>query len=522
MKPVAESVTKTMSNILVVEDDPLTLSSVKDLLEAEDFQVTGAEDGEIALQLLEKNKFDLIVCDLFLPKVNGYEVFSSIKKSIDNSKIPFIVLSGRNKSRDVALGMEIGVSDYITKPFVNEELINSIQAQLKKKQFLEKCYQKLDSDLDETEKNAPLKSPQPKNPLYYNKTTHLANQFCLREHFEHTVSNYAKEKIKLSSSGEKQLTSIAVCCISLSSPENLINDWDQKQIDHILKIASARLNNCLGNKAKIMMLAEGYFTLILPYVTHLTQALNLVKTAQESLLKPFAINNQVFNIKPNVGISFYPQHGQEIEQLLERAKQALLNAHQNLEDCYEVYRPHISYALKYKSLALVEDLRHAIHNNEFKIHYQPQISLLTGKVAVAEASIIWHHPRRGYISPKTFLPIAEDIGLIKSIETWFLFSACQQLKYWQELGFEQLKLATNLSEYLFSQNNLNSILTSIMNQAQINPESLIVELEERFLFHDQQSSLEKICDLKSLGVKIALDNFGTGYSSLSYLQQFPY
>ncbi|MEM8672318.1 MAG: EAL domain-containing protein [Cyanobacteria bacterium P01_G01_bin.67] len=511
-----------MSKILVVEDDPLTLSSVKDLLEAENFQVIGAEDGEIALEIIEENAFDLIVCDLFLPKVNGYEILSSMRKNIDTAKIPFIVLSGRNKRRDVALGMEIGVSDYITKPFLNEELINSIQEQLKKKQFLENCYQKLDSNLDQTKTPTLPKAPQKKNPLYYDHDTNLANQFYLREQFDRIVSNYVTERIKLGSSGvKKKAASIAVCCISLGSSEDFINDLDQEQINSILKSASQRLNNRLGNKSKIMRLEEGYLVMILPYITQFNRALQLVKTAQESLVQPFTVKSQTLYLKPRIGISFYPQHGQEIAVLLERAKQALEKAQQNSEDFYEVYRPHLSYSVKYKSLALVDDLRNALNNQELEIHYQPQVDLLTGKVTIGEALIVWHHPQRGYIPSATFMPIAEDIGLIKSIETWFLFTICRQLRHWHKLGFKQLKLAFNLTGHRFSAANLNPLIATIINQTHLKPESLIVELDESLLFRDGKVLMDEICDLKSLGIQVALDNFGRGYSSLSYLQQFP-
>ncbi|MEM9509341.1 MAG: EAL domain-containing protein, partial [Cyanobacteria bacterium P01_E01_bin.35] len=514
---------ETMSKILVVEDDPLTLSSVKDLLEAENFKVIGAENGEIALQIIEENTFDLIVCDLFLPKINGYEILSSIRKNVDTAKIPFIVLSGRNKRRDVALGMEIGVSDYITKPFLNEELINSIQEQLKKKQFLERCYQQLDSNLSKIKTATLPKAPKKKNTLYYDHVTNLANQFYLREQFDRIVSNYVTERINLGSSGiKKKATCIAACCISLSSSEDFISDLDQDQINSILKIASQRLNNHLGNKSKIMRLEEGYLALILPYITNLNQALDVIKIAQKSLAKPFAVKNRLFNLTPYFGISFAPQQGKEIELLLAQAQQALENAHQNLENCYEIDQPHLSYSVKYKSLALADDLRQALYNNELEIYYQPLIDLQTGKVAVGEASISWHHPQRGAISPSTFLPIAKDIGLIESIESWFLFSICRQLKYWHQLGFNQLKLAINLWEHQLVENNLNSIITTIINQTQLKPDSLIVELEESRLFGECQNILEKISRLKSLGINVALNNFGNGYSSVNCLEQFSF
>ena len=512
-----------MSNILVVEDDPLTLSSVVDLLEAENFQVTGVSDGDIALKVVEQKTFDLIICDLILPKVNGYEFLSSIKKNTDTADIPFIVLSGKNKRKDIALGWEIGVSDYITKPFLNQELIKSIQKQLEKKQFLEKCYLAKVPASSEIKPENPQISSKIKHPLYYDNVTDLPNKLCLRDQFENIVSKYVEERIKLSSSNASKSTCIAVCCISLDYLEDVNSTLDQSQVSSILKIATQRLSRHIGNKAKIMRLYDGAdFAIILPYISHLNQAIELIRTAQAVLAEPLTIEGQVINLRPYVGISFYPRHGEEIEILLQRAKQAGEQAKQNLEDCYEIYRPDLSYSIKYKSLTLVDDLRHVLKNNELNVHYQPQIDLLTGKVVGCEALIRWNHPQRGNISPATFMPIAEDIGLIEPIETWLLHTVCQQLKVWQQLGFKQLKLAINLSPHQFYQRNLTSIISSALAAFQLTPESLTVELTESILLRDCQSSLEKLCDLKSLGIDIILDNFSTGYSSLNYLRHFPF
>ncbi len=514
-----------MSNILVIEDDPLTLRSVIDLLEAENFQVTGAADGEIALEIVANKTFDLIVCDLLLPKINGYEFLSSIRKNVDTANIPFIVLTGQNKRKDILLGQEIGVSDYITKPFLNQELIKSIQEQLAKKNFLEKCYQVETRNLREIEPDETQGLHCPKHPLYDDAVTNLPNQLSLRDQFENIVSKYVKERIKSSSPDKNTSTSIAICCVSLNYLNNIST---QEQINSILKIATQRLNNCIGNKSTIMRLYDEDFAIILPYINHFNQVIELVKTIQAALSEPFAIvyprmgANQLINLTPYLGISFYPDHGQDIELLIERAKQALENAKQNSEDCYEVYQPNSTYTQKYRSLALVNDLHYALENHELDIYYQPQVDLLARKVVGCEALIRWNHPQRGNISPQTFIPIAEDIGLMESIETWFLYTVCQQMKIWHESGFDQLKLAINLSSAQFYQHNLTLKIAETLTQIQLPPKSLTVELTESILLKDCKSSLEKLCDLKSLGIEITLDNYGTGYSSLDYLQQFPF
>jgi diguanylate cyclase len=522
------------ASILVIEDDPLNLYSIVDFLEAENFEVTGVRDGDIALKIIQHKSFDLIVCDLLLPHLNGYEVLSSLKKNIDTADIPFIVVTGKNKRQDVRLGMEMGVSDYLTKPFLNDELIKAINAQLEKKRFLEKCYQVKSQKKRFLEKCYQAKSPisdkiviqkrPSKSFLYYDNLTKLPNQLSLRDIFESEkiVNQYVQEQIKLNPSSKNINASIAICYFSLDGLEKVINSLKSEQSDTIVKIAAQRLRNCIGNKAKIVRLNGEDFVVILPYVGNLSQVIKIIKIAKANLLKPFNVSNEKISLTPYVGISFYPLHGEDIAILLQRAKQAVEYAKQKSEDCYGVYRLELENKFDFTSLILVHDLRQALHNSELEINYQPQINLYTREIVGCEALIRWNHPQRGYISPTTFLPIAEDIGLMNSIGTWFISTVCQQLKTWHRAGFPELKLAINLSDYQFKQNNLISVIVGALEQAQLAPQFLVIEITENILVTNFPSSVKQINRFKSLGVKVAIENFGTGYSSLNYLKNFDF
>ncbi|MGL6338830.1 MAG: EAL domain-containing response regulator, partial [Waterburya sp.] len=524
------------ANILVIEDDPLSLYTMVDFLRAENFQVTGVTDGDIALKMIEHKSFDVVVCDLLLPNLNGFEVLSSLKKNIDTADIPFIVVSGKSRRQDIRLGMELGVSDYITKPFFNDELIRAINAQLEKKRFLEECYQaksqkkifleKCYQVKAQTSDKIVIQKRPSKASIYYDDLTKLPNQLFLRELFESEkiVNKYIQEQIKLNPLNKNINTSIAVGYFSLGSVEELkvIDSLASEQRDEIIQIAAQKLKHSLGTKAKIIRLNEENFVIILSYVGNLEQAIKIIKIAQVNLFKLFCIGNKKISLTPYVGISFYPVHGEDIATLLTKAQQAVEYTKQNSEASYGIYRLELENKFNFKSWILVNDLRQALRHSELEINYQPQINLYTREIVGCEALIRWNHPQRGYIPPTTFLPIAEDSGLMNSIGTWFISTVCQQLKIWHRAGFTQLKLTINLSDYQFKQHNLISVIVGALEQAKLTPQSLAIEITESSLFNNFPSTIEQLNRIRSLGIEIILDNFGLGYSSLNYLKQFDF
>ena len=505
-----------MSNILVIEDDPAVLYSIVDLLEAENFQVTTAIDGDIALEIIKCKKIDLVLCDLLLPRVNGYEVLSALRKNTDTSNVPFIVLTGKGRREDIRLGMEVGVSEYIVKPFANQELIKSIRSKLEAKKFLEKCYQ---ADCKQTNL---VQNIGQQNLLPDNTKQSLAGDRTAVNKFNQIVQRYVESKVKANSPGNSKITSIAVCCLSLNNFTELSRSLSKEHYDFIIQTIIQRLYNAIGDRAKIMCLSNGDFTLIFPYVKHLNRAIELVTIAQSSLLEPLITEDITFSFTPYVGISFYPAYSEDIENLIDHAQKALQQAKQNSDDCYEIYYPNIQPALEFRSITLHDNLWNSLKNNELSVHYQPQVDLISGKVVGCEALLRWTHPRLGNIPPNKFIPVAEDSGFIESIEQWFMHTVFRQLAKWHRQGHEGLKLAINISGSQFNRHNFIDTITSALNQVALEPKFLTIEIIEDILLYDLKNSIEKLSELKSLGINIAIDNFGTGYSSLSYLEQFPF
>jgi EAL domain-containing protein (putative c-di-GMP-specific phosphodiesterase class I) len=174
------------------------------------------------------------------------------------------------------------------------------------------------------------------------------------------------------------------------------------------------------------------------------------------------------------------------------------------------------------TLTLEAELRYAIDRQELEVHYQPKVSLETGKIIGAEALLRWYHPERGAISPAQFIPVAEESGLVQVLGEWVLETACRQTRAWQQAGLGQLRVAVNLSARQFEQPDLPERLLRVLHETGLEPQWLELELTESMLVRDVEAAIRRLRTLKALGVSVAIDDFGTGYSSLSYLQQFPF
>jgi EAL domain-containing protein (putative c-di-GMP-specific phosphodiesterase class I) len=167
------------------------------------------------------------------------------------------------------------------------------------------------------------------------------------------------------------------------------------------------------------------------------------------------------------------------------------------------------------------NLRYALERDEFMVYYQPQIDLYSGQIVGMEALIRWKHPELGFIPPSTFIPIAEEAGLIIPIGTWVLRTACTCLKEWIDQGLPKIRVAVNISSYQFNHENLTEIVSEVLKETGLQGEYLEMELTEGIVMKDAESTMKILNDLKKLGVEFSIDDFGTGYSSLSYLKRFP-
>jgi diguanylate cyclase (GGDEF)-like protein len=236
--------------------------------------------------------------------------------------------------------------------------------------------------------------------------------------------------------------------------------------------------------------------------------------------KPFMIGKHSLYITSSLGISLYPQDGQDSDTLLKQADLAMYQAKEQGRNTYRFYSSKLDEGAL-ERLQMENELRGALIKNEFILHYQPQIDLVKGTLVGVEALIRWKHPTLGLRGADEFIPIAEDIGIIADIGTWVLSCACAQLEQWHKQGLLIPRMSVNLSMQQIERQNLLELIQETLSRYHIKPEHLELEVTESILMRHTENALKLLSALKDMGISLAIDDFGTGYSSLSYLKRLP-
>ena len=238
------------------------------------------------------------------------------------------------------------------------------------------------------------------------------------------------------------------------------------------------------------------------------------------LPRAIQVKNETLYPAASIGIAIYPDDGNDVQELMKNADVALYRAKEQGRNTYQFYKRGMN-ARAYELLLLEGRLRQALEQQQFVLHYQPQIDLRTNRVAGFEALLRWLDPRKGMIAPSDFIPLAEETGLIVPIGEWVLRTACLQGQAWQNMGFGPLRIAVNISPLQFRETDFVQTVETILRDTQLAPHCLELEITENLLMESAEGSVGMLQQLKRLGLTLAIDDFGTGFSSLAYLQKFP-
>jgi len=290
--------------------------------------------------------------------------------------------------------------------------------------------------------------------------------------------------------------------------------------DELLRRLSQRLRAVLANGDTLGRLAGDEFIVLGRVGTGPIPAEVTVETIFAALREPFSIEGHDIEVAVSAGISMFPVHGTTFDVLLRRAETAMRAARSIARGSFRFYSEEMSKSEE-ERLALEADLRHAIRDGQLELHYQPKVDISGGRVRSAEALLRWKHPKRGFVPPNVFIPIAEETGLILSIGEWVLRQACAQMRAWLDSGMPPLRVSVNLSAKQFRHGDLTAVVCSALEDARLQPDYLELELTESSIMHDTESSAATLQLLSTMGVHISIDDFGTGYSSLSYLWRLP-
>lgn len=339
--------------------------------------------------------------------------------------------------------------------------------------------------------------------------TNLPNRILLMDRIESAINKAKYEAQK-----------VAIVFVDLDHFK-LINDSLGHHVgDRLLLEISSRLSACIRSQDTVARLGGDEFILVLTEQIDEPNVAKIIQRLLDSIAEPWINDQHEYSLSCSIGISCFPRDGDTAEALLQCADAAMYKAKDAGRNTFHLYQPELSTAATGR-LELINDLRHALENQELRVYYQPRVDATNGRIVGAEALIRWQHPEKGLIPPDKFIPIAEETGLIIPIGQWVLDEACRQNRAWQDAGLPPICVSVNLSPIQFRQPNLIDSISNTLQQTNLAANFLELELTESFFMQDLERINITITALKALGVALAIDDFGTGYSSLSYLKRFP-
>ncbi len=289
--------------------------------------------------------------------------------------------------------------------------------------------------------------------------------------------------------------------------------------DELIKAVAERLQHAVRHSDTVARVSDDEFSLIMMGVGQANIEL-IARKILTAMQRPFRIRERTLHISASLGISMYPEHGDNSLHLYRNAEVAMYRAKTLGKNHWNVYSDQVDDTER-SDLSLESAMYEGIENGEFMLHYQPIFCAQTGQLRGAEALMRWQNPDHGFISPMKFIPLAENSGLIKILGAWALRSACHQAKQWQEVGLKDFYISVNVSPRQFVQEDFLDMIDVALNESGLLPENLMLEITEGVLMDNPQKSGAILAQLHTAGIKIAIDDFGTGYSSLAYLKKFP-
>ena len=344
----------------------------------------------------------------------------------------------------------------------------------------------------------------------YDTLTGLPNRTLMSERLGHAV-------IRARRGGRK----VAVLFLDLDRFKHVNDSMGHAAGDRMLKAAGSRLRDNVRDGDTVARIGGDEFTVVLEELADAGEAERVAQKLISAFEKPLELNDgQDVVISPSIGISLYPDHAQTPTDLLKFADTAMYQAKDRGRKTYMVYTETMDAAARMRA-TLVGALRKAMERGEFRLVYQPKLSLLDERITGVEALLRWNSQDLGEISPVTFIPVAEESGLIIEIGDWVLVKACEQLASWHRDGLRDISMSVNLSVLQLQRGDLTQRLCDILAENDMAPNQLELELTESVIMANAEQSISTLRQLKAVGVTLSIDDFGTGYSSLSYLRRLP-
>jgi len=476
--------------LLVVDDDDVDRERIRRMIASSniDVNINEANSAQDSIEFLTNFDYDCVIVDYRLGAVDGLSLLSEIRKNM-GKQCAVIMITGLGDEKVAAEAMRLGASDYLVKSQLKSPLLLNAILSAVNRSKLEKKLHKL---------------------AHYDSLTGVVSRHLLIDRLNLAISGFNPD----------QLLS-AVAFIDLDNFKPINDSYGHEAGDLVLKEVASRISMVLNSQDTVARVGGDEFALILNKVNTQEEAEIILKRVLIILSAPFDVNNeQYLRISASIGAVFIDQNAVDPETLLRRADQSMYlakNSGRNKVVFFDLDEEHKLQHCR----EVMKEVELGINNNEFLLHYQPKIDLITKEIIGVEALIRWQNPQQGLLYPNSFFEALDHSTLGVTIGEWVLKTAIQQQSEWRKQNIK-LKVSINISaHHLLHYDFIDSLRALIESMPNVNPELIELEVLETVSIRDVDAAINTLNRCREFGISIALDDFGTGYSSLSYLKQLP-
>jgi diguanylate cyclase (GGDEF)-like protein len=475
--------------VLLVEDNLIDAQLIRRLLRraaSAYYRIIHVRTLNDAVLSAEELDPDVILADLNLPDSRGTQTVASLQTSYPD--IPLVIVSAWEDEAISLRSVKAGAQDYLVKGHIDAANLHRVIRYAVERKRTELELVRL---------------------AHYDQLTALPNRTLLRERVKHALGRAMR-------SG----TGIATLVLDMDRFKEINDTLGHELGDKVLIEAGRRIRASVRDQDTVARLGGDEFAIVLEGVSEAKEVLAVVERITASLGHLTSIEGHAIKSSTSIGIAMYPENGSDLSELLQAADLAMYQAKSLGRGRYQFFAEAMQEEAQSRH-ALEWALQRAVERKEFRLVYQPQLCLRTGTVIGVEALLRWMNPTRGLLSPQHFIAGLEEFGLINELGEWVLQTACEQVRRWNGMDFEPMRIGVNVSAQQLEDPMLIDKIRSALEETKLPPEFLELELTESSLMSDPVEAGALLREIRRIGVRIAIDDFGTGYSSLTYLHDFP-